>query len=278
MRNFEAIPEIRAYHESAEFRNKPIFTPGAPYKFPVQEQRITPNPSIEGKVVIAYWMMQGRAEPIIKLAKYTKLPFEFKGYTNPADWQADKAVLKHLFPNVPYIKTGETVMCETDAIVIQVCALANREELLGRNNQELVQGAAVRGVVKDILNDLFGLYFNPNWQTEQAKVLEKCAGRLKRLEKFAAGKKFILGNDLVLADFFLYQILYFLSKMGETILSPYPNLLNFMRNFEAIPEIRAYHESDEFRNKPIFTPGAPYKFPVQEQRVAKTSSSCCNLS
>eukprot|EP01017_Pseudomicrothorax_dubius_P027675 TRINITY_DN3223_c0_g2_i1.p1 TRINITY_DN3223_c0_g2~~TRINITY_DN3223_c0_g2_i1.p1 ORF type:complete len:184 (+),score=33.60 TRINITY_DN3223_c0_g2_i1:63-614(+) len=168
---------------------------------------------MQEKVVIGYWKMQGGAEPLIKLAKYVKIEFEVKGYADFQEWQVDKATMTNLFPNLPYMRIGDTVLSESDAIAIQIVALANREELLGRNFEELVLNSTVKGVVKDIQKELYGLFMNPNWETEQPKFLEKLGPKLQRLDKFATGKKFILGDDLVIADFLLCHILYGIGKM-----------------------------------------------------------------
>eukprot|EP01017_Pseudomicrothorax_dubius_P000342 TRINITY_DN0_c158_g1_i5.p1 TRINITY_DN0_c158_g1~~TRINITY_DN0_c158_g1_i5.p1 ORF type:complete len:103 (-),score=41.96 TRINITY_DN0_c158_g1_i5:50-358(-) len=96
---------------------------------------------------------------------------------------------------------------------------------------------------------------------DRAKYFEeKLHPRLARLNAFAAGKKHIIGDNLNLVDFALYQTLYIIGRADPKAFDNYPNLQNIINNFNAIPQINAYHASDAFKNKPLLPPTAAYKF------------------
>eukprot|EP01017_Pseudomicrothorax_dubius_P029268 TRINITY_DN3540_c0_g1_i3.p1 TRINITY_DN3540_c0_g1~~TRINITY_DN3540_c0_g1_i3.p1 ORF type:complete len:203 (+),score=62.63 TRINITY_DN3540_c0_g1_i3:61-669(+) len=181
----------------------------------------------------------------------------FKGYS-PQEWQRDKETLNTPFPNLPYLKKGDVVVAESEAVMIHAALLANRPDLLGRNAKEKIVVATSRGVCIDVQEELFKLFFNPNWEAEQPKTIEKITPKLVGLEKLVGTKKFILGENPLLSDFLLYQILLFLSRMQQAPLAPYPNLQNYFRNFDNLPEIQAYHQTDAYRNLSFFGQ-APYR-------------------
>eukprot|EP01017_Pseudomicrothorax_dubius_P012029 TRINITY_DN146_c0_g1_i10.p1 TRINITY_DN146_c0_g1~~TRINITY_DN146_c0_g1_i10.p1 ORF type:complete len:220 (+),score=68.08 TRINITY_DN146_c0_g1_i10:147-806(+) len=215
----------------------------------------------EASITLGYWGIQGLAEPIVKLLEYLGLKYQVKAYTSPEEWAADKATLNTPFPNLPYLKVGDKTLTESEAIAYFLVFHANRTDLFGANNDERVQATAVRGVVSDVTRDFVAFIMDASKHAEQDKYFEeKIHPRLARLNAFAAGKKHIIGDNLNLVDFALFHALYILGKMDSKVLDNYPNLQNIINNFNAIPQINAYHASDAFKNKPLLPPTAAYKF------------------
>ena len=57
------------------------------------------------KVILGYWGIRGRGQPLRFALAYTGLPWEDKVYTVRDQWFAqDKPALKTPFPNIPYLK------------------------------------------------------------------------------------------------------------------------------------------------------------------------------
>eukprot|EP01017_Pseudomicrothorax_dubius_P048416 TRINITY_DN87_c0_g1_i1.p1 TRINITY_DN87_c0_g1~~TRINITY_DN87_c0_g1_i1.p1 ORF type:complete len:230 (+),score=89.80 TRINITY_DN87_c0_g1_i1:118-807(+) len=220
---------------------------------------------MEGTLILGYWNLQGLGEPIRLLLEYLGLKYEEKVYelSNQAEWAADKSALNFPFPNVPYLKDGEKVVCESEAIAFYIVFKGNRIDLFGRTEEERVQATTVRGVVGDLYMDVVKFVWNPNWEAEQAKFFEeKYNPRLKNLNAYAAGKKHILGDNLNLVDFALFQTLYLLQKIDSKALDAYPNLQTLYNNFAEIPQVKAYHATDKFKNRSIYVPTAPFKYPA----------------
>ena len=85
------------------------------------------------------------------LLEYLGIKYENKVYENGDDWfTKDKPKLNTPFPNLPYLKDGETIVTETEAIIVYIILKAGKEDLLGRNNQQKVDVAQVRGVFGDL--------------------------------------------------------------------------------------------------------------------------------
>eukprot|EP01017_Pseudomicrothorax_dubius_P044224 TRINITY_DN7454_c0_g1_i1.p1 TRINITY_DN7454_c0_g1~~TRINITY_DN7454_c0_g1_i1.p1 ORF type:complete len:223 (-),score=72.59 TRINITY_DN7454_c0_g1_i1:51-719(-) len=217
----------------------------------------------EPSITFGYWGIQGIGEPIIRLLKYLGLNFELKTYlhSNRAEWEADKATLNFPFPNLPYLKVGDKVVCESEAIAYFLVFHAKREDLFGTTNEERIQATMVKGFTTDLLMDLAGLLWNPAKYPEQAKYFEeKLYPRLTKLNAYAAGKKHIVGDNLNLVDFPLFQVLTMIRRADPAGFANYPNLINILDNFNNIPQIKAYHETDEAKNKPFLPPFLDFKF------------------
>jgi glutathione S-transferase len=63
------------------------------------------------KLVLGYWGIRGRAQPLKFLLEYTKVPYDLKVYTDPTEWFGkDKPALdSNPYANIPYIKEGDKV-------------------------------------------------------------------------------------------------------------------------------------------------------------------------
>eukprot|EP01017_Pseudomicrothorax_dubius_P044431 TRINITY_DN7504_c0_g1_i3.p1 TRINITY_DN7504_c0_g1~~TRINITY_DN7504_c0_g1_i3.p1 ORF type:complete len:134 (+),score=49.41 TRINITY_DN7504_c0_g1_i3:60-404(+) len=104
-------------------------------------------------------------------------------------------------------------------------------------------------------------FWNTNWEADLPKTFEeKLHPRLQRLDAFAGSKKFIIGDEIRLVDFALYNILWLVKHIDGTSLDRHQNLLRIYNNFEEIPVIKAYHATDVFKNRNVYSFRAPYQF------------------
>ena len=99
-------------------------------------------------VTLGYWGIRGLAQPsnqiiFIKylvrfLLEYLEIPYEDKRYTDPAVWGADKAEFLKTNPlaNIPYLKDGDKVVFESQALGMYLVHKANRKDLLGNSAEE----------------------------------------------------------------------------------------------------------------------------------------------
>jgi len=76
------------------------------------------------KLLLAYWAVRGRAQAIRYFLEYLGLPYEEKRY-QIEKWQEwfeqDKLSCTADFPNLPYLKDGDKIVTETEAIFIYLC-------------------------------------------------------------------------------------------------------------------------------------------------------------
>jgi len=92
------------------------------------------------KIIIGYWAIRGLAESSRTALEYFGLNYESKNYTSRNEWyNKDKATLTTLFPNLPYLKDGTTVVTESDAILLYVICKGNKPEMTGTTTEEKVE-------------------------------------------------------------------------------------------------------------------------------------------
>lgn len=68
------------------------------------------------KMILGYWAIRGRAQPLRHLLAYCGLDFEEKTYMSPEAYGKDMAECGINFPNLPYMMDGELKFSETLAI------------------------------------------------------------------------------------------------------------------------------------------------------------------
>ena len=92
---------------------------------------------VDNKILLSYWGgIRGSAQPARYVLEYAQIPYEQTLYTNDDDWFVrDKSSLSTLLPNLPYIKDGDLILTEHDAIV-RYLARKFKPELLGSNDAE----------------------------------------------------------------------------------------------------------------------------------------------
>ena len=73
---------------------------------------------------------------------------------------------------------------------------------------------------------------------------DKMLKKLKEFEDLIENREWILGSDLTVADFGLYEVLRVLRAWRPEMFSQeLPQLVGFIQRFEHLPTIKAYRES-----------------------------------
>lgn len=112
-----------------------------------------------------YWGIRGLAERIRLILEYLGLKYERKDFHDRDEWFVKtKPTLKNPFANLPYLKDGDTIIAESEAIIIYAILKANRGELLGRTNQQRVDIAQVRGAFGDLHGSYVKLVYGDNFE------------------------------------------------------------------------------------------------------------------
>jgi len=192
-----------------------------------------------------YFDVRGRAE-------VARLIMEELGitYTDTKVNRDDMKVLKTTgdlaFGQVPLLKHGSLKLVQSNSII----------RYLGRKNNRYGSSAEERAhidVALDGAEDIRLRYLNLIYAEKlndaaKTKHLEEVAkpwlGFMEAmLAKNDGGKGFLVGNQISIADFSVYEELDKTSRIFPDILSQYPLLKGFKQRIELIPRIAAYLQS-----------------------------------
>jgi len=216
----------------------------------------------QNKYVLVYWDCRGRAQPVRYLLEYLSIPYEEKRYEiqNATEWfEKDKHELKHPFPNLPYLRDGERIITETEAIYQYICKKANRKDLLGANEEEEIDVCTTRWVINDVAVAIAEVAYTENFETiKDAQLDERVAPKLEYLSKFLGEKEFLHGH-ITYVDFILYEQLVIMEALKPEILAK--NLKDYIERFANQKFMKDYMASDKYIKRPFF--GYAYWNPME---------------
>jgi len=202
------------------------------------------------KLTLGYWNLRGRAGLDRTMLAFCKVPFTNKVYTNPVDWFGkDKQEIGFDFPNLPYLIDGEDKITEAKVIVKYIALKAGRKDLLGGDdNKKFIEIEMAYGVVDDIQTEIVKLVTTKgDFQAEKEALFEKGSvkNKLEFLSKKLGEKEWLTGAASI-ADIFMFEILDLIYDIEPARVEKYKNLNDFRTRFLALPQIKAFRESEEF--------------------------------
>jgi len=199
---------------------------------------------------LSYWDSRGTVQPIRLLLRYVgekyvednkqEGPDPVKSY---AKWYEEKVTLDMPFPNLPYYIDGDLKLSQSMAILRHV---ARKYNLDGDTLEEKARVDVVSEEILDIKRPLLMICFAQNFDELRPKYLETLPKKLKAISSYLGSKTYIVGEKLTYADFLLYEQLYLSLQFEPNCLNDLSNLREYKERFEAIPQIKAYIESDEY--------------------------------
>ena len=84
-------------------------------------------------------------------------------------------------------------------------------------------------------------------------ALEKAVAKFELVQKFVGEKEFMLGY-LTILDFKISELSYYIEKISKETYDKYPFLRRAREAVEALPEIKAYYESEKAVKGPFMPP------------------------
>jgi glutathione S-transferase len=158
---------------------------------------------MENQLVLGYWSIRGLAERIRQLLEYCGLPYTEEKYEGEADrhrWNNEvkpQLILKNPAITLPYLRDGDKIISESDAINVYVCFKANKPELTGRNVDEKVALATAWGVYKDTHIQFVGLCYghhgHPTFEAAVENFPNQIRPYLAKLNGLLGSNSFIAG-------------------------------------------------------------------------------------
>jgi len=223
------------------------------------------------KPTLGYWDIPGLAQSIRYLLKFLEIDYTEKQYKavktgdefDKSSWLKDKFNLGLDFPNVPYWIDDSVKLTESRAIMRHI-ARENQPSLLGRTNEEQMKIDLVENAAFDIWWKLVDVCYSGD-EDAKLKFIEEQPAKLQLLSDYLRNQKWMIGENLTYVDFWLYEMMKNHQMFDPKMLSPYPNLVSFVKNFENLPQISNYLNSDNFMAGPCFGCEAKMNLGVQIQ-------------
>ena len=198
------------------------------------------------KLTVAYWGTQGLAHPIRWLLAYHKIDFEDKHYTDRDVWAKDKAALPTDFPNLPYIKDGDTVITESVAVLQYAAYKTGNKDILGKNPVDAIKIAQLNSFIGDLRGPIWEIVKNAEYEKVKDEVLNtKVAPFMEKISKNLGEKEFLLGY-LTWVDFQLFNVLDVYHRMSAEFVAKYPNLKKYWERFNNAEGIQAFRKSEKY--------------------------------
>ena len=159
---------------------------------------------VENKIHLFYWAgIRGAAQPLRYALEFASIAYEQTLYSNDEDWfKRDKPTLPMLLPNLPYIKDGDVLMSEHDALVRYV-ARKFKPELLGANDADNALVENIFGFWTKTYGQIVTLSYTPDVSEEQREAfLKKFENQLNKLDTHLSTNKFYAGDSVTIADLY----------------------------------------------------------------------------
>jgi len=217
------------------------------------------------KPVLGYWNIRGYVHHIRLLLAYLGVDYEDRVYDqgnagefNRETWfEKEKFHMGLDFPNLPYWVDGDVKMTESKAILRHL-ARVNDPTLMGKNNDEIRELETLECVAWDLCELLVRCVYDYT-EARIQNYDEMLPQKLEQMSKYLGDKKWFTGDIIKYADFTIYEMLTQQKFYKPDVLKPYPNLVKYLENFEALPSIAKYIKSPNYINSPVYSIWAKYK-------------------
>ena len=201
----------------------------------------------DNEIEFGMWNIKGIAEPTRWVFLHFGLNVKEWNPANEAEWEEKKKTLNTNFPNLPYIKDGDFILTETNALGPYLAEKAGRLDFLGNDIHERAQVRMLEGVLLDIRLACFAVLQLPKEANHRDALANHfldngpMTRKIRTLSEFLGEKEWFLGH-LTWADFMLTFTARFCGAMCYSLLgySPFadfPNIVALMARVSNLPGI-----------------------------------------
>ncbi|EEC09569.1 glutathione S-transferase, putative [Ixodes scapularis] len=113
---------------------------------------------------------------------------------------------------------------------------------------------------KDLIMGVITTGYSPSFEDARKKFQENLINVLELWDNHLQGLKWTLGDRLTYVDFLLYEALDWNQELQPDRFEVHPYLLDFLRNFEGLPNIKEHMTSENYRKGPITSPMSGWGF------------------
>ncbi|XP_062405768.1 glutathione S-transferase P-like [Sardina pilchardus] len=199
-------------------------------------------------LVLTYFPVRGRAEAIRLMLQDQKKEYKENPISLEA-WMEGTVKKSCLFGQLPKFEDGDLTLFQTNAIRRY---LARQLGVYGKDDKEAALIDMMDESIQDIMNNYVRLIYM-EYDTKKESYLKELPSTLARFEKILACNDggFLVGKQISLADYFLFLQLLNHQVLSPTALDDFPKLQAYRDKMSARPNIKAYMNSDAFKNRPI---------------------------
>lgn len=200
-------------------------------------------------LTLGYWSIRGLGGHLRIFLNYLEVPFVDKTYTTGDEWFGEKFSLGFDFPNIPYLIDGDLKITQSLTILRY---LGRKFGKAPADERQQVRVEQFEQEAVDLrLSVIRVAYDHANYDKSRADWLESSKVKLAQLDKAIGKGPWILGQQITYADFLLYDALDFVRLFNPGQLDSYANLQKFILRLEALPSVKAYIESPDFKRIPV---------------------------
>ncbi|OON18455.1 glutathione S-transferase protein, partial [Opisthorchis viverrini] len=190
------------------------------------------------------------AQPIRLLLEYVGDSYEEHSYgrCDREKWQNDKHNLGLELPNLPYYKDGDFSLTQSLAILRYI---ADKHNMIGNTPEERAKISMIEGGLVDLRAGVSRIAYQENFEQLKIPYLQQLPTTLRMWSQFLGKNSYLHGSTPTHLDFMFYEALDVIRYMDPTSVEAFPNLVQFIHRIEALPNIKAFMESDRFIKWPL---------------------------
>lgn len=208
---------------------------------------------MSGKVILGYWNIRAKGEPVRLMLNYLGVPYEEVNYyktDDKSDWIAVKPKIGIPFANLPYLIDGDVKLSESYAIMRYLGR--KHKKLYPETEHENILCDQLQGVLYDFRSSYTKtLYDRVSHEESKTKFLADFPQKMSNFETLLSGSLWLCGDRLMYVDFMFAEFLSCLQLWLPECLLPYENVHKYLERFDSLEPIARYKSSGRFRRLPI---------------------------
>lgn len=226
---------------------------------------------LSSKPVIGYHHIRGLAAPLRMMCFYAKQEFVDKTYGSDlvAKWfKSEKQDLlkKNAAVNLPYVIDGDVVVTQTNSCLLYLGAKMgiDKEDMRFANQQVLDQTMDLRNDLIKVVYPFSGVDKSKFEEAAKKHIGEPATTHFTKLEGMCVGP-FMCGTAIQSGDFHVFEMLDQHQSLCshlevKNVFEELPKLKALHANMKALPQLKAYFQSDMYLNYPQNNPIVPAHF------------------
>uniref|UniRef100_A0A7S4LNK5 glutathione transferase n=2 Tax=Oxyrrhis marina TaxID=2969 RepID=A0A7S4LNK5_OXYMA len=210
---------------------------------------------------MGYWGIRGLGSVLRMVFEYKEAQYTDVQFTDGAKWFKEKKpeiLAKNPLANLPYVVDGDTVVCQTNAIMAY---LGQKYDMEGKDARQKLRHLELLCEIYDVRNGMIELVYPFKKVNRTAEEYEAAAKEKVENPPFAkfesclevyGGDWFVAPDGPCVADFHIWEMLDQHKLLGEkhgqpAMLDNFPKCKAFYDRFRALPTLQKYFASESYK-------------------------------